>query len=305
MRDFFIAELTKQAKIDSSILLVTGDLGFGVFDDYRTTLPNQFFNAGVAEQNMSAIACGLALDGHRVFTYSIGNFPTLRCLEQIRNDICYHNADVTIVCIGGGFSYGQLGVSHFATEDLSIIRAIPNITMLTPSSNNEVTEIIRNIDQIKGPKYLRLDKDSAPDLVTRTPFKLGEVNKLVDGSAATIIGVGGVINEALVASKILRERGISARVLSLSSLKPINSDEIVSAVKETPVIITLEENTIVGGVSSVVSEICLREAILPKKFAALGIPDVFPSIVGDQNYLRKHFNLDANSIVTKVLELQT
>ena len=138
MRDTFIEELTKFTKEDSSIFLITGDLGFGVLENFAIELPDQFLNAGVAEQNMTSLAAGMALEGRKVFTYSIGNFPTLRCLEQIRNDICYHDLDVTIVSIGGGFSYGQLGMSHHATEDLSILRAIPNLNVMVPSSLEEV-----------------------------------------------------------------------------------------------------------------------------------------------------------------------
>lgn len=304
MRDHFIKELTKKAELDSSILLITGDLGFGVFDDFRRLLPNQFINAGVAEQNMTAMACGLAMEGHKVFTYSIGNFPTLRCLEQIRNDICYHDVDVTIVSIGGGFSYGQLGVSHFATEDLSIMRAIPNITVLTPSSNDQVLEMMQSINQIQGPKYLRLDKDSGPDVVDAPSFTLGKINKLIDGSDATIICVGGIVNEALKASNILRQKGISLRVLSVGTLKPLEIDEIILAVEQTKLVLTLEENTIIGGLAGAVSETCMNNGLSPKKFQALGIPDIFPSVVGDQQYLRKHFKLDADSLVKKIIELQ-
>jgi len=304
MRDYFIKELTKQAKLNPSILLITGDLGFGVFDDFRRLLPNQFINAGVAEQNMTAMACGLAMEGHKVFTYSIGNFATLRCLEQIRNDICYHNVDVTIVSIGGGFSYGQLGVSHFATEDLSIMRAIPNIVVLTPSSNDQVVEMMRGINSMKGPKYLRLDKDFGPDVLETPSFMLGKINRLIDGNDATIICVGGIVNEALKAANILGQRGISLRVLSVGTLKPMDIKEIILAVEQTKLIITLEENSIFGGLAGTVSETCMKLGVFPKKFQALGIPDIFPEVVGDQKYLRKYFKLDAQSIVKKIIELQ-
>ena len=161
MRDTFIEQLTKIARNDPNVLLLTGDLGFGVFENFRKEYPKQFLNVGVAEQNMSMIAAGLALKGKRVFTYSIGNFPTLRCLEQIRNDICYHDLNVTIVSIGGGFSYGALGMSHHATEDLSIMRALPNITCVAPSSLEETKDATFQLYKKKGPSYLRLDKSDA------------------------------------------------------------------------------------------------------------------------------------------------
>ena len=304
MRDHFIKELTKQAKLNPSILLITGDLGFGVFDDFRRLLPNQFINAGVAVQNMTAMACGLAMEGHKVFTYSIGNFATLRCLEQIRNDICYHNVDVTIVSIGGGFSYGQLGISHFATEDLSVMRAIPNIVVLTPSSNDQVVEMMRAINSMQCPKYLRLDKDFGPDVLEAPSFMLGKINRLIDGTDVTIICVGGIVNEALKAANILGQKGISLRVLSVGTLKPLEIKEIILAAEQTKLVITLEENTIFGGLAGTVSETYMNQGVFPKKFQALGIPDIFPEIVGDQNYLRKYFKLDAESIVKKIIELQ-
>ena len=132
MRDVFIKTLLEMAKEDPSIILVTGDLGFGVFNEFRKVLPNQFLNAGVAEQNMTGLATGMALEGFKVFTYSIANFPILRCLEQVRNDACYHQANVNIVAIGGGFSYGSLGFSHHATEDIAIMRSLPEISVFAP-----------------------------------------------------------------------------------------------------------------------------------------------------------------------------
>ena len=140
MRDAFIESLSKIAENDKDIFLITGDLGFGVLDNFSEKFPSQFLNVGVAEQNMTGIAVGLALSGYKVFTYSIANFTTLRCLEQIRNDACYHNANVNVVSIGGGFGYGALGMSHHATEDLSIMRSLPNIEVIAPGDDFETTE---------------------------------------------------------------------------------------------------------------------------------------------------------------------
>ena len=152
MRDFFIEELTKHATANPNIMLITGDLGFGVFDEFSRDLPAQFINAGVAEQNMTMVAAGMAIEGKKIFTYSIGNFPTLRCLEQIRNDVCYHDLDVCIVSIGGGFSYGQLGMSHHAIEDLSIMRAIPNLRIFVPGTLDDVGWAIDQIINQSGRK---------------------------------------------------------------------------------------------------------------------------------------------------------
>src|SRR6185437_12163498 len=161
MRDAFIRALAEMAEADRRVLLVTGDLGFGVFDQYRRRFPGQFLNAGVAEQNMTMVATGLALEGRVVFTYSIANFPTLRCLEQIRSDAAYHQANLKVVAIGGGFSYGALGISHHATEDLAILRALPGITVLAPGDLWEAEQATRVLAATPGTAYLRLDKSHA------------------------------------------------------------------------------------------------------------------------------------------------
>src|SRR5213078_2569899 len=158
MRTAFFRALLELAAADERVNLVVGDLGFGVVEPFVERFPARFFNAGVAEQNMTGIAAGLALSGKTVFTYSIANFPTLRCLEQIRNDICYHAADVKIVSVGGGMAYGALGFSHFATEDLAIMRALPGLTVVAPGDPVEVKELLPQIVRHPGPVYLRLGR---------------------------------------------------------------------------------------------------------------------------------------------------
>ena len=150
MRDTFVKTLVELARKDPRIVLMTGDLGFGVLKPFWEALPNQFINAGIAEQNMTSVAAGMALEGKIVFTYSIGNFPTLRCLEQIRNDCAYHHANVKIVCVGGGFVYGSLGMSHHATEDIAIMRALPDVTVMAPGDLVEAIECTKALVQLPG-----------------------------------------------------------------------------------------------------------------------------------------------------------
>src|SRR5438132_8604820 len=163
MRDAFVDSLGLAAAADRRVMVVTGDLGFGVLDRFATQCPDQYLNVGVAEQNLTGVATGLALDGHIVFTYSIANFPTLRCLEQIRNDACYHDANVKVVAIGGGFSYGPLGMSHHATEDLAILRALPNMTVVPPGDDSAAGCATTPLMNTRGTSHLRLDRSSAPD----------------------------------------------------------------------------------------------------------------------------------------------
>ena len=295
MRDAFIAELTVLAEADPSVMLITGDLGFGVLTDFAERFPNQFLNAGVAEQNMTGLACGLALEGHKVYTYSIANFTTLRPLEQIRNDICYHDADVTLVSVGGGFSYGQLGMSHFATEDLAILRALPNMEVIAPVDPWETTLLTRQMAVKPGPKYLRLDKGRAG--THEDAVNLGKIRTVRDGFDVTLIGIGAIVSEALKAAQILSDQGIEARVLAVHSLKPLDTQAVLAAARETGGIITIEDHNILGGLGSAVAETCLEAGVVPRFFQRLGLQDVYPSVVGDQDFLRATYKLNAQAVV--------
>ena len=169
MRDHFVKRLCELAESDRRITLITGDLGFGVLNEFRQRFPRQFINAGIAEQNMTGLATGMALEGRIVFTYSIGNFSTLRCLEQIRNDACYHEANVKIVSVGGGFSYGALGISHHATEDLAIMRSLPGLTVVSPCGLWEAVQAAEAVTRTPGVCYVRIDKSAGPDEGWRYP----------------------------------------------------------------------------------------------------------------------------------------
>jgi transketolase len=301
MRSAFLRRLKSAASQDPRIMLITGDLGFAVLDEFERDLPRQYLNAGVAEQNMTAVATGMALEGHVVFTYSIGNFPTLRCLEQLRNDAFYHQANVKVVSVGGGFSYGQLGMSHHATEDLSIMRALPGVVVCAPSSTYETTCIVDALIARPGPAYLRLER-SAQEYVDNAPpvCELGTARMLRDGDACTLIGAGGVVAEIVAAATVLEARGVQCRVLSMHTLKPFDADAVVQAARHTALVCTVEENTIVGGLGSAVAEVCL-EAGVRARLLRLGIRDTYTSIVGDQAYLRAATGIDRDTIVKKVL----
>ncbi|MBS1704711.1 MAG: transketolase [Armatimonadetes bacterium] len=296
MRDAFIAQLTELARTDPRIFLITGDLGFGVLNKFAEEFPNQFLNAGVAEQNMTMLATGLAMEGRVVFTYSIGNFPTLRPLEFIRNDACYHHANVNVVCIGGGFSYGSLGISHHATEDLSILRALPELTVVAPGDDYETMEATKALVNKSGAGYLRLDRSSMI-VDAAQPFELGRARVVREGTDLTLISTGGMLGEALIAANKLSECGIEARVVSLHTIKPLDTEAIRLAAVETGGIITLEEHTVLGGLGGAVAETCLEKRWIPGFFVRMGLQDVFSKVVGSQEYLRSIYKLDAPAIV--------
>ena len=212
MRDNFLNSLTKLAESDKEIILLTGDLGFGVFENFEKNFPGQYFNVGVAEQNMIGLATGLALEGKKLVTYSIGNFGTLRCLEQIRNDACYHDLNITIVANGGGFSYGSLGMSHHTTEDLSIMRALPNISVIAPCTELEASEATTAMITKGGVGYLRLDKDSAKNCFSNEPFVIGKSRRYKEGKDLTLIATGGILSEAYIAWEALKKLGLEAKI---------------------------------------------------------------------------------------------
>ncbi|HYC71320.1 MAG TPA: transketolase C-terminal domain-containing protein [Opitutaceae bacterium] len=303
MRDRFIQTLCHLAEGDPRIMLITGDLGFGVLDEYRRRFPRQFINAGVAEQNMTLVATGMALEGRIVFTYSIGNFPTLRCLEMIRNDSAYHGANVKIVSIGGGFSYGQLGISHHATEDLAIMRALPDVTCVSPSSLGEVTDATRALVQTPGTGFLRIDKDKGPDGPAGEPFVLGRPRRLREGRDVAILTTGGILSEVMVAAGELERAGISASVYSVHSLRPVEPDRFVAAAREHRAVVTVEEHTVHGGLGGLVLETLADAGVFPRQFLRIGLDGCFSSVVGTQAYLRTAYAMDAAAITRRVRSL--
>lgn len=303
MRDIFIERLTRLAERDRRIMLITGDLGFKVLDDYAARFPKQFLNAGVAEQNMTGLAAGMALEGHIVFTYSIANFTFMRCLEQIRNDAAYHDCNVNVVAVGGGFSYGSLGISHHATEDLTIMRSLPNTIVASPCDDWEAAEITEAVAYSPGVSYLRLDKSSAPRThADGEQFRLGQARVVRDGRHVTLAATGGVLAEALKAAAELERQGISARVISVHTIKPLDTDCFVAAAEETQGLITIEEHTVDGGLGGAVAESLMELGAIPGFFHRIGLRAGFSSVVGSQEYLRRFYGIHADAIVATVLE---
>jgi len=304
VRDSMMQALLELAENDKDVLLITGDLGFGLFEGFAKQFPNQFVNIGIAEQNMIGVASGLALEGKTVFVYSIGNFPTLRCLEQIRNDACYHNININIICMGAGFSYGALGMSHHATEDIAIMRSLPAITLISPSTEDEAYFATIDLAGRKGVGYLRLDKSKVKNIkISREDFNIGVGNALKDGTDYTIITCGGIAEEALSAANDLHDKNISCKIISMHTIKPIDRLLIQNCVENTKGIITLEEGNITGGIGSAVLETCLELGVFPKKMKRLGIKDDYISIVGSQKYLRGAVGISKQFIVDSILEM--
>jgi len=303
MRDSFVGALTEMAPRHPELLLLTGDLGFGVLNRFIADFPRQYLNVGVAEQNLSGLAAGLALEGHTVFTYSIGNFPTLRCLEQIRNDICYHQVNVKIVCIGGGMSYGPVGFSHHATEDLAILRSLPGMLVLCPGDLWEAREATQYLLHHTGPAYLRLDKSAAPPSLRRGEvFEADKIRVVRHGSDVTLAATGGILGEALLAADLLAPEGIECRVLSVHTVKPLDVAELIDAARHTGGIVSIEEHAVDGGLGGAIAESLMEAGVCPEFFVRMGLRNVFSAVIGSQAYLRQVYSLDAAAIAGTVHE---
>lgn len=307
MRDTVIRTLIELGKEDKDIELITGDLGFGVLKSFWETLPNQFINAGIAEQNMTGVAAGMALEGKKVFTYSIGNFPTLRCLEQIRNDCAYHNANVNVICVGGGYVYGSLGMSHHATEDIAILRALPDVTVICPGDPIEAALAVKKIAQTDGTCYLRLGRGGEQNVNTViNEFEIGKAYKLRDAKdmdkKVAVFSTGAILEETSKACDMLEEQGIAVEQYSFPTVKPIDRAVIEDCADRFDNIFTVEEHNIVGGFGGAVAEV-LAECAGKARLHRIGIDDFYCIEVGSQAYLREQVGINAEGIVKKVKDV--
>jgi transketolase len=246
VRNTFLRTLVDLAESDEKIWLLTADLGFSVVEPFVEKFPKRFLNVGVAEQNMAGVAAGLAMSGKTVFIYSIANFPTLRCLEQIRNDICYHNANVKIVAVGAGISYGTLGYTHHGVEDVGILRTLPNLMLATPADPKEAIFMTRFLASTDGPAYLRLEKNGEPvlhqddleDFIPGKPLVSGSVNN----EGVVFISYGSILKLSLDAAEALRDSGIPVTVISLPALRPMDTDSLLSIIEQNRLVVAVEEH---------------------------------------------------------------
>jgi transketolase len=303
LRNAFCSALIEMARQDERIWLLTGDLGYSVLEPFAEEFPSRFVNAGVAEQNMMGVAAGLSLSGKIVFTYSIANFPTIRCLEQIRNDVCYHNANVKIVAVGGGLCYGTAGFSHHATEDIAIMRALPGIVVTSPADAEEAKQLTRLAVATRGPFYMVLGKNNEPTVHANLPaLHLGEPVWLNDNKGEIIlVSTGTLVSEVLRAATVLNSSGFETRVLGMPFIKPIDCKMVLKSLDGCRLVLVVEEQTAFGGLGSAIAEI-LAEARLNIKFARIHLPE-FIHCIGSQKELRLMLGLDASSIATRAMTL--
>ena len=302
MRTAFIEELVIQAERDERIWLVCGDLGYSVLEAFSDRFPDRYLNAGVAEQNMTGIAAGLALTGKIVFTYSIANFPIMRCLEQIRNDVCYHKLNVKVVAVGGGLAYGSHGYTHHGVEDLAIMSALPSMAVVAPGDPVEARAATALLAATPGPAYLRLGKAGEKTWHQRPiDLRLGQAISVQDGSEVTLISTGGVLGITIEAAQELGKDGHSVRLLSMPCLVPLDADAIRRAAHETKAIVTVEEHGI-GGLGTMTAEVLASTRTgIPFHAVRLGRDPI--RVAGTQEELRASQGVSVQGIVTAVNEL--
>ena len=283
MRTEFINKLVELAKKDDRIWLITPDLGFGVLEPFEAEFPRRFINAGIAEQNAVGMAAGLAASGKIVYVYSIAPFVYARPFEQVRVDVAYQELPVKLIGVGGGLAYGFLGATHHSTEDLAVMRALPNMTVMAPGSINEAIGAAEISAKHKGPMYIRLGNRGEPDL--GYPIELGKFAPVSKGKGATLIATGGILETA---KEIADANGWS--LLSAHTLKPLDTEAILKLLKAGEPIITLEEHNIIGGLASATSDVIATSGTAAR-FLPLAIPDKFSHTVGSQKFIRDHLGL--------------
>jgi len=297
MRQAFINTLIQLAETDKDIWLLTADMGFGLVEKFTTQFPKRYINVGVAEQNMIGIATGLALEGKKVFCYSIANFPTMRCLEQIRNDVCYHNLPVCIVSGGAGLWYGALGMTHHAVEDIAVMRCLPNMAVVSPCDADDMAESIKNIYRNSKPCYLRMSRTAKSLIMIEQTTITGSTNGRV-----LILATGGrMVEVAVEASRELVQRRIVANTLNVTLIKPFYNSILTDYVANPNIIITIEEHSRIGGLGSVVAEVLASMRQHPP-LVRLGTGDCYPTTAMSYDELLKANHLDVDGIVKEVLD---
>jgi transketolase len=306
MRNAYLSTLYDLTKKNRQVYSLVSDIGAIVFDKYREDFPENFINVGVAEANMLSIASGMASCGKIPFTYTIAPFITMRAYEQIRNDVCLQKQNVKIVGVGAGFVYSTLGPTHHASEDIAIMRVLPHMTVISPADPLETKKATLAAAEIDGPVYLRLGTSKEPDVYKEDyDFRVGEGVVLKDGGDVTIIATGVLVYDAYRAVEELEHKGIYAKLINMHTLKPLDEQIILSAAKDTPCIVTVEEHNTIGGLGSAVCEVIAKHSDRIVPVRCLGIEDTFCCKYGTHDQLKSAYGLNVSNIVLAVEKLVT
>jgi transketolase len=304
MRNAFATSVTRLAAKDSNIVLLAGDIGNRLFDEYKENFPSRFYNCGVAEASMTGLASGLASSGLKPITYTITPFNTLRCLEQIRVDICYPDLPVIIVGTGSGISYANLGVTHHSLEDIAIMRVLPNMNVLAPADSIEVDLALEAALKLGKPTYIRIGKKGEPVIHTQNPnFEIGQAITLHKGKDIALVGVGTMVSVAEECRKLLESEGRNPSLISLHSIKPLDEELLKELFSNFKTIVVIEEHGLAGGAGSAILEWGNQKKVDLTKLNCFGSPDRFLMSEGNQLEARQSIGLDALSITNKLKQI--
>lgn len=301
MRNAFAQQITTLAEQDERIVLLSGDIGNRLFDDYKARASGRFLNCGVAEANMIGMAAGMASCGLRPVTYTITPFTTTRCLEQIRVDLCYQHLPVVVVGVGAGLSYASLGATHHSCEDISLLRSLPNMTVVCPGDAWEVRAALRAAIDHDGPVYFRLGKKGEALVHDRLPeFELGKGIVIREGHDACLVSTGNMLPAVIETAEKLQADGVSTRVISMHTVKPLDERLVADAFARFRVVATIEEHSLIGGLSGAVSEWLADRAGQRARLLRFGTSDCFLHESGEQEYARERFGLTAHHMASEI-----
>jgi len=301
MRNTFVSEITRLAEKNSKIVILAGDIGYKLFDKFIKKFPNRFYNCGVAEANMTTTAAGLAVKGFIPITYTIATFNVYKTIEQIKLDVCYPNLGVIIVGVGAGLSYADLGATHHATEDVGMLRTIPNLNIISPSDPLELKALLPKILINKKPTYLRLGKTGEKNIHIKEPkVELGKGNVIYKGKKVCIISSGNILKNTSLAIKVLKKKNVYPTLISLHTIKPLDIKLIQNCLKNHKYIIILEEHAEIGGLASAISEINLKKNY-NNKFLCMNVGNKFIVKSGKQVFARERLSISEIKIKKKIL----
>jgi transketolase len=299
MRTAFVNTLAELMKQHDEIVVLTADMGYSVFESLFKEFPNRTFNTGVTEQSSIGLAAGLAMSGYKVFLYAQAVFMTMRCYEQFRLDIAYQNLNVKIIGTAAGFSLNQLGVSHYALEDIGLVRLMPNVNIFTPGDAFESKWSTLKAYETKGPAYIRLTKDNLRVHKTDINIKISDSIKINDGKDASLFVSGSVLPLAYEISNDLKKMGIKISLVSCPSIRPLNFEQIINEINKTRNVFTMEEHFVNGGFGTMIAEI-IADNNINSNFHRLGIFNDYPKVTGSAEFLKNKYGLSKNEIINTI-----
>lgn len=302
MNSAYIGKLMELAEKDNDVIHLLADSGTGYDEMFRRNFPDQIYNFGIGEENMVAAAAGMASAGKKPFVFTAGAFLAYRCMEFIRDDVCFQNLNVKIVGMGSGLAWSSLGPTHHTTEDISILRVIPNLMILSPATPKQVAECVQTAYEHFGPVYIKIgmnhEKEFFPENYKHSIYKN---DILKDGSDVAVFVTGSILEEAVKVCDMLDREGVSVKLINVTTIKPFNTEEVVNVARDISRIVVIEEHNIHGGLAGIIAE-TLMYAGISAKILPIGLKDNFAEGYGSQQMVRKVNGLDAESIYHQIME---